>query len=80
MASISSAWREALRDFGVNEDGILARFVLINLARQEVRAIGNARLRQGIEVKESDSRSTSYIAQDGDRCWEADILLGTTIE
>jgi hypothetical protein len=31
-------------------------------------------------VKESDSRSTSYIAQDGDRCWEADILPGTTIE
>jgi hypothetical protein len=45
-----------------------------------VRAIGNARLRQGIQVKESDSRSTSQIAQYGDRRWEADILPGATIE
>jgi hypothetical protein len=45
-----------------------------------VRAIRNARLRQGIEVKPSDSRAKSYIAQYGDRCWEADILSGATIE
>ena len=38
------------------------------------------RLRQGIEVKPGDSRSKSYIAQYGDRCWEADVLSEVTIE
>jgi hypothetical protein len=37
------------------------RFVLISLTPKKVRAIGNARLRQGIQVNESDSRSTSLI-------------------
>ena len=31
-------------------------------------------------AKQSDSRSASYIAQYGDRCWEADILPGDVIE
>jgi hypothetical protein len=78
---LQRAWQEAVRDFGVREGGeVLARFVRIGLTRQQVRAIRNARLRQGIEVKESDSRSTRYIAQYGDRCWEADILPAATIE
>jgi hypothetical protein len=71
-------WEEALRDFGVHD--ILARFVRTGLTREQVRAIRNARLRQGIEVKESDSRATRYIAQYGNRCWEADILPAATIE
>jgi hypothetical protein len=76
---LQRAWEEALRDFGVDRNEVLARFVRIGLTRAQVRAIRNLRLRQGIEVKPSDSRAESYINQYGDRCWEADILPGTTI-
>ena len=31
-------------------------------------------------VKPSDSRSRSYVAQHGNRCWEADILPAAVIE
>jgi hypothetical protein len=64
----------------VDAGGILARFIRIGLTRQQVLAITNAQLRQGIEVKPSDSRAANYMAQYGDRCWEADILPATTIE
>jgi hypothetical protein len=36
-------------------------------------------LRQGVEVKDSDSRS-NYIEQHGNRCSETDILPGAAIE
>ena len=42
-------------------------------------ALENPRLRQGIEVKPSDSRAASYITEHGDRCWETDILPAATI-
>jgi len=41
-----------------------------------VDALDHARL----EVKPSDSRSQTYIAGHGDRCWEVDILPATIIE
>ena len=40
----------------------------------------SAFLREGIEVKPSDSRSKTYLAEHGDRCWEVDILPATVIE
>jgi hypothetical protein len=54
--------------------------VRLGLTREQVRALPNARLRQGIEVKPGDSRAKSYIAQYGTRCWETDILPAATIE
>ena len=48
--------------------------------REQVDALDNARLREGIEVKPSDSRSQTYLAEHGDRCWEVDILPATVIE
>ena len=43
-------------------------------------ALDNARLREGIEVKPSDSRSQTYLAEHGDRSWEVYILPATVIE
>lgn len=54
--------------------------VRIGLTLEQVRAVPNARLRQGIEVKRSDTRSENYVAEYGDRCWEADILPASVIE
>lgn len=45
-----------------------------------MNALPNPRLRQGIEVKPSDSRAERYMAQYGDRCWETDILSAAVIE
>ena len=36
--------------------------------------------RLGIEVKPSDSPAAGYIAQYGNRCWEADVLPAAVIE
>jgi hypothetical protein len=36
--------------------------------------------RLAIAVKPSDSRSKSYIAEHGNRCWEADVLPAAVIE
>ena len=56
------------------------RIVRIGLTREQVDALDSERLRQGIEVKPSDSRAESYIDQYGDRCWETDVLPGAVIE
>lgn len=61
-------------DFGIWH----CRFVRIGLTRDQVDQL-DIRLRRGIEVKVSDSRSRSYIEQYGDRCWEADVLSAETI-
>jgi hypothetical protein len=45
-----------------------------------VNALDNPLLRQGIEVKPSDSRAERYVADYGERCWETDILPAATIE
>jgi hypothetical protein len=58
----------------------IAAFVRIGLTMDQVTALENPRLRQGIEVKPSDSRAKSYIAQYGTRCWETDILPAAVIE
>jgi len=49
-------------------------------SRAQVDALDNARLREGIEVKPSDSRSQTYLVEHGDQCWEVDILPATVIE
>ena len=72
---LQRAWEEALDNFNVPY--ALTR---IGLTLAQVQAIPNERLRQGIEVKESDSRSARYIAEYGNRCWETDILPGSDIE
>ena len=36
--------------------------------------------RLAIEVKPSDSRSKKFVAEYGDRCWEADVLPASVIE
>ena len=71
---LERAWREALENFGV----VYADFVRIGLTRAQVREYRLQRL--GIAVKPSDSRSRRYIAQYGDRCWEADVLPAAVIE
>jgi hypothetical protein len=73
---LQRAWRDALLTFGTT----YARFVRIGLTPAQVNALANPQLREGIEVKESDSRSRSYIAAYGDRCWETDILPAAVIE
>ena len=80
---LERAWKEALQNFNAplaNEaDDGFDGFVRLGLTREQVRALPNARLRQGIEVKPSDSRAEKYIAQYGMRCWETDILPAATI-
>jgi hypothetical protein len=73
---LQRAWQEALESFGVR----VIKFVRIGLTREQVDALDNPRLRQGIEVKPSDSRSESYIEEYGERCWETDILPASVIE
>ena len=58
----------------------VAAFVRIVLTREQVNDIDNARLREAIEVKPSDSRANSYIAEYRERCWETDILPAAVIE
>jgi hypothetical protein len=84
---LQQSWHRALIDFRVdfvdpNDDDPSRPWsiIRIGLTLEQVQAIPNARLRQGIEVKRSDSRSASYIAQYGDRCWETDILPAAAIE
>jgi hypothetical protein len=76
---LQRSWKEALKRFGV-----VAIFERVGLTREQVRdnrdALGQSLERLSIEVKDSDSRSKSYIEQYGDRCWEVDILPGEVIE
>ena len=62
-----------MRDFNVE-----CTFERIGLTMEQVEEHGLDRL--SIEVKPSDSRSAAYIAEYGDRCWEADILPADVIE
>ena len=73
---LQRAWEEVLANFNVR----VAHFVRIGLTRVQVDALDNERLRQGIEVKPSDSRAESYTAQYGERCWETDVLPASVIE
>jgi hypothetical protein len=73
---LQRAWEAALSDFMAP----VTDFIRIGLIREQVDDLDNPRLRDGIEVKASDSRSKSYIAQYGERCWETDILPASVIE
>jgi hypothetical protein len=76
---LQRSWEQALKDFGVQ-----VQFVRIALTRAQVQnhvdERGQRLKRLSIEVKDSDTRSKSYIAQYGNRCWEADILPGQVIQ
>jgi hypothetical protein len=76
---LQRAWDEALTNFGV-----VHKIVRIGLTRDQVRdnVDGRGRSLEGlaIAVKDSDSRSHSYIGEYGRRCWEADILPAHVIE
>src|SRR5262249_12882261 len=71
---LQRSWEEALESFGVR-----AVVIRIGLTRSHVVDL-SPRLRQGIEVKPSDSRAAKYIERYGDRCWEADVLAASVIE
>ena len=71
---LQRSWEEALRNFCV-----AAIFVRIGLTREQVNGL-SPRLRQGIEVKPSDSRAAKYVEQYGNRCWEADVLPASDIQ
>jgi hypothetical protein len=73
---LQRAWRETLMDFDVP----VADLVRIGLTPEQVAALDNPLLRQGIQVKPSDSRAKKFIASYGDRCWETDILPASVIE
>jgi hypothetical protein len=73
---LQRAWQNALDNFGVQ----VADFGRIGLKCEQVDALANPRLRQGIEVKPSDSRAKAYIAEYGARCWETDILPASVIK
>jgi hypothetical protein len=70
---LQRAWENALANFGAPE-----AFIRIGLTREQVRDNRDVRGRPltelSIEVKASDSRSRSFIAQYGNRCWETDVL------
>ena len=63
---LQRAWDDALRNFDV---GCL--FIRIGLTKEQVTEHDLDRL--AIEVKPSDSRSKAFVADHGDRCWEADV-------
>jgi hypothetical protein len=69
---LQRAWREALDNFGV-----VPVVIRIGLTPQQVRAHNLDRL--AIEVKPSDSRAKAFVAEYGDRCWEADVLPAAVI-
>jgi hypothetical protein len=70
---LQRAWEEALQHFGV-----MCRFIRIGLTHGQVRTHVLDRL--AIEVKPSDSRSKAFVAEHGNRCWEADVLPAAVIE
>jgi hypothetical protein len=72
---LQAAWEKALENFAAP----VFDFVRIGLTAPQVQVLPPL-LRQGIEVKPSDSRSTSYVSQHGNRCWEADVLSASAIE
>ena len=72
---LQRAWEQAMDDFGVT-----CKFVRIGLTTEQIRNPLLDIERLFIEVKVSDSRSKKYIAEHGDRCWEADILPASVIE
>jgi len=72
---LQRAWEEALDNFRASVE-----FVRIGLTLEQVEELDNPLLREGIEVKPSDSRARRYVEKYGERCWETDILPAATIE
>jgi hypothetical protein len=70
---LQRAWREALDNFGV-----VPVVIRIGLTLEQVADHGLDRL--AIEVKPSDSRARAFVAEYGNRCWEADVLPAAVIE
>ena len=76
---LQRAWEDALINFGA-----VALVERIGLTLDQVRNNADGRGQPledlAIAVKDTDSRSKTYIAQFGRRCWEADILPARVIE
>jgi hypothetical protein len=70
---LQRAWQDALGHFGVEDE-----VVRIGLTPEQVAEHDLDRL--AIEVKPSESRTKKFVADYGDRCWEADVLPATIIE
>jgi hypothetical protein len=70
---LERAWSDALKSFGVSFE-----LVRIGLTLEQVTEHDLGRL--AIEVKPSDSRAKAFVAEYGDRCWEADVLPASAIE
>jgi hypothetical protein len=73
---LQRAWEEAMTNFGAQ----VLRFVRIGLTTEQVRDAALDIERLAIAVKPSDSRSKAYIAEHGNRCWEADVLPAAVIQ
>jgi hypothetical protein len=73
---LQRSWEEALDDFVV----IREPFERIALTLEQVTDADLDLDRFAIEVKPSDSRAETFIAQYGDRCWEADVLSEAVIQ
>ena len=72
---LQRAWQDALEKFGVPH-----RMRRIGLTPEQVADPELDIDRLAIEVKPSDSRAKAFVAEYGDRCWEADVLPASVIE
>ena len=72
---LQRAWQDALEKFGVPH--LMRR---IGLTPEQVADPELDIDRLAIEVKPSDSRAKAFVAEYGDRCWEADVLPASVIE
>ncbi len=72
---LQRAWQAALENFRVPH--LMRR---IGLTPEQVADPELDIDRLAIEVKPSDSRAKAFVAEYGDRCWEADVLPASVIE
>ena len=72
---LQRAWADALENFNVPH-----RIVRVGLTPEQVADPELDLDRLAIEVKPSDSRAKAFVAEYGERCWEADVLPGAVIE
>jgi hypothetical protein len=70
---LERAWSDALKNFGVMFEPIRIKLTLEQVTEHDLG-------RLAIEVKPSDSRAKAFVAEYGDRCWEADVLPASAIE
>jgi hypothetical protein len=75
---LQRAWEDAMSNFGVK-----CRFnrdTRVGLTMEQVEDPDLDLGRLSIEVKPGDARSKAFVAEYGERCWEADVLPAAVIE